>query len=651
MKLVVDIETNRLVNPDKIWCIVAKEIESGTCHRFRNVSEDDGVKQEFISLVRESSLIIGHNLCGFDLPVCRDILNLEIPGVHRLLDTLIISRLVDYPRDGHSVEDYGLEFGFEKIKFDDWTKWSQEMEDYCLRDVEITEKIYKKYLKYINNPDHRQAIELEHKFQFIVNDMEKKGFGFDIPKAEKLLSQVKNKLEELDEEIKEQFPPRLKLIREITPKETKYGTISLSSIPKLLRNSMSEFSIGASFSYCTWVPFNPSSPKQVVTILNEAGWKPEDKTKTHILTEREYNKLSRMRKRPKELDLKLKELYNDLQRLGIYGWKINEKNLSTLPPSAPPAARTLALRILYESRRRTLTEWLSLVDPKTSRIYGKFQSIGAWTHRMSHQKPNLANITNEYDTQGKVKLLGKELRQCWRAPKGRLLCGVDAEGIQLRIFGHYINDPEFIEALVKGKKDDKTDPHSLNQRILGNVCKSRAAAKRFIYALLLGAGLGKLSEILECDQSQTQEALDRLLTRYSGWATLKEEVFPKDAKRGWFTGLDGRKISIPSDTESGRRHLAMSGYLQSGEAIVVKTAATIADPEIKKLDSFIVDLIHDEAQNETPNNMEVALEVAQIWDKAIVKAGEIYGLRCPMAGSYQNDHGDYSIGINWYQTH
>jgi len=651
MKLVVDIETNRLVNPDKIWCIVAKEIESGTCHRFRNVSEDDGVKQEFISLVRESSLIIGHNLCGFDLPVCRDILNLEIPGVHRLLDTLIISRLVDYPRDGHSVEDYGLEFGFEKIKFDDWTKWSQEMEDYCLRDVEITEKIYKKYLKYINNPDHRQAIELEHKFQFIVNDMEKKGFGFDIPKAEKLLSQVKSKLEELDEEIKEQFPPRLKLIREITPKETKYGTISLSSIPKLLRNSMSEFSIGASFSYCTWVPFNPSSPKQVVTILNEAGWKPEDKTKTHILTEREYNKLSRMRKRPKELDLKLKELYNDLQRLGIYGWKINEKNLSTLPPSAPPAARTLALRILYESRRRTLTEWLSLVDPKTSRIYGKFQSIGAWTHRMSHQKPNLANITNEYDTQGKVKLLGKELRQCWRAPKGRLLCGVDAEGIQLRIFGHYINDPEFIEALVKGKKDDKTDPHSLNQRILGNVCKSRAAAKRFIYALLLGAGLGKLSEILECDQSQTQEALDRLLTRYSGWATLKEEVFPKDAKRGWFTGLDGRKISIPSDTESGRRHLAMSGYLQSGEAIVVKTAATIADPEIKKLDSFIVDLIHDEAQNETPNNMEVALEVAQIWDKAIVKAGEIYGLRCPMAGSYQNDHGDYSIGINWYQTH
>ena len=97
--------------------------------------------------------------------------------------------------------------------------------------------------------------------------------------------------------------------------------------------------------------------------------------------------------------------------------------------------------------------------------------IGAWTGRMAHQTPNTANIPNDLDTQGKKKLLGKEMRSLWRAPRYRLFVGVDAEGIQLRVFAHYIDDPEFTEALVKGKKDDKTDPHSLNQRILGGVCK------------------------------------------------------------------------------------------------------------------------------------------------------------------------------------
>ena len=83
----------------------------------------------------------------------------------------------------------------------------------------------------------------------------------------------------------------------------------------------------------------------------------------------------------------------------------------------------------------------------------------------------LQNIPNEFDTQGNKKLFGKEMQALWTAPRNRLLVGVDAEGIQLRIFAHLINEPEFTEALVNGKKEDKSDPHSLNQRILGDACK------------------------------------------------------------------------------------------------------------------------------------------------------------------------------------
>ena len=646
LKIVIDIEANGLVNPDRIWVIVCKDIANNQYHIFRNLQEEDE-RLRFASFASAVQCWIGHNLLGYDLLHIRRLLDVEIETA-KVVDTLVLSRLIDYPRSGHSIESYGEEFRLEKIHFDDFSKYSTDMETYCIRDVDITHRVYNKYLGYISKPEHHRSIRLEHEFELVCNQLHSNGFAFNTKKAEELLGKVTGELEVLDKDILEAFRPRLKLIREVTPKETKYGTISLSSIPKALRADIADMSVGAPFSYCTWSEFNPSSHSQIIKVLNEAGWSPVDKTKTHIDTEREVNKLKHKRVSER---LTLEELQAKLRILQRTGWKVNENNLDTLPKDAPNGARLLARRILLEARRRTLTEWLELVDTD-NRIHGKFYGIGAWTHRMAHQQPNTANIPNEFDTAGKKKPYGKELRALWCAPKNRLLVGVDAEGIQLRIFAHYIDDPEFTDALVKGRKDDKTDPHSLNQRILGDACKSRAAAKRFIYALLLGAGLGKLTEILGCSTAETEQALDRLLTRYSGWAYLKEQVFPLDARRGWFIGLDGRRIRIPGETEGGRKHLAMSGYLQNGEAVVMKSATLKWWQKLEDYDARLVNFVHDEWQVECPNNLSTALEIAHLMSSSLAQTGEDLGLKCPLAGSYWNDDlKDYTIDTNWSKTH
>lgn len=650
MKVVFDIEANGLRNPTEIWVVVCKDVQ--TCHQyiFRNLTSDAEECARFANFVMGVDQWIGHNILGYDLPVIQKLLGISIP-VEKTLDTLILSKMIDYPREKHSIEHYGEEFSLPKGDISDFSKYSQSMEDYCIRDVDICHRIYSKYHSYINKSEHQRSIALEHEFQLVVNKLHDVGFALDTKKATKLLESVTAELAVLDKDILEAFPPRLKLIREITPKETKYGTINLSSIPKGLRDNIHEYSIGAAFSYCRMETFNPASHKQIVTVLNAAGWKPEDKTDTHKDTERRINQIRRMRNRAEEFDLELKSCEDALSRLAIYGWKVNENNLSTLPKSAPPAASLLSKRILHEARRRTLTEWLNLVQ-SDGRVHGEFQALGAWTHRMSHQRPNMANITNEFDLLGNVRFMGKELRQCWVAPKNRLLVGCDAEGIQLRIFAHYIDDEEFTYSLEKGKKSDKTDPHSLNQSILGNVCKSRAAAKRFIFALLLGARLGKLGEILACNGSAAEQALERLLIRYTGFARLKSEVIPADAKRGWFRGIDGRRVRILGDTEGSRRHLAMSGYLQNGEAVVIKTAGVMASPQLVEYDSFLVDIIHDEFQIEVPNDFAIAKKVGEIFNDCIARAGVSLNLRCALAGSiYNDDHKDYTIGRNWYETH
>lgn len=658
MKVVIDIEGDSL-NPTQIWVIVCKNIDTGEYHIFRNPGDnDDGAAHRFHQFAGMVDHWIGHNILGFDMPVLSRLLGIQY-SPDNCTDTLIISKLVDYSRKKHgtkkgphSLEDYGLEFGTEKGSFNDWSKYSEDLEKYCCRDVDIAHRIYAKYLRVIVGEEWQPAIRLEHSFQHCVNSLTRNGFAFDRLNAVKLLDKITGELGVLDGEILRAFPPREVLIREFTPRATKFGTISKQSVPKPLWDDISSYEVGRTYSLTRWEEFNPASHPQLIRVLAEAGWQPVNKTDTHKDTERELNKLKFGRRHKTEADLAAeKALEEKLEKLKISGWSIDEENLATLPISAPQGARLLAKRTLLESRRRSLVEWLGLVKDD-GRIHGEFQGIGAWTHRMSHQKPNTANIPTEFEMDGTKKIYGAELRKLWIAPKKRLLVGVDAEGIQLRIFAHYIDDKDFTNALVNGRKSDKTDPHSFNQKVLGDLCKTRQAAKRFVFALLLGAGMGKLAQILECSVAGAEEALDRLLDRYEGFARLKQTSIPTDAERGYFVGLDGRKVRIPGDTASYRRHLCMSGYLQNGEAVVMKKACLKWEHKLKDFKSILVDFVHDEWQTETPNNMEIALQVAKMQASSLKEVGDELKLKCPLAGSYWNDdHNDYTVGTNWLHTH
>jgi DNA polymerase-1 len=239
------------------------------------------------------------------------------------------------------------------------------------------------------------------------------------------------------------------------------------------------------------------------------------------------------------------------------------------------------------------------------------------------------------------------MRQLWGAAPGRTLVGVDATGIQLRILAHYINDEKFTKEVISG------DVHSLNKQSLGEVCKDREVAKTFIYAWLLGAGVGKISEILSCSRGAAVEALDKFTNAYTGLKKLKEEIIPRDAARGYFVGLDGRLVKIWGDEESERRHLAMSGYLQNGEKCVMAIACILWNEKLTQemVPYRQVDLVHDEFQTETINDLETALHIAEVQAQAIRDAGTLLNLNCPMDGSYKTKKGTYTIGQNWLITH
>lgn len=643
MILLFDIETE-LVPPEghqgiqTIWCIVAKEL-GGKPKVFADVYIYEGWSgylRDFKALVQQADYLIAHNGLAFDVPVVNRLLDAEIDE-QKVIDTFVVSRLVNYTRfKGHGLEEIGGTLGVPKSKFNDFSALSQEMIDYCVQDVEVTEAVYKMYEKYIWSEDWAKAMRIEHDMVLINEDMSSNGFKFNKERAEELLASIKLKMQKLEAIFQDVWPPWLEEVNRVQYRVKKDGEL-YTTTQNALDNYPHTKMEGTDLVCYDYRSFNPGSTKDRIEKLWEAGWQPYDKSKTHIKFARaEVGEMWGAKRLTPELFKEKKEYFE------FYGWTVSEENLRTLPDSAPEGAKMLAEWLTLEGRRSSLEEWLGCVR-EDGRIHGKFWHIGAWTHRMSHSNPNQANISspfkgeprnaveevkNEYDA---------ELRALWCTDK--VLVGTDAAGIQLRILAHYMKSEEYRDAILSGRSEDKTDIHNLNMRALGEVCRDRDTAKTFIYAFLLGAGIAKVASILGCTQPKARQAVNNFLEALPGLKKLKYGRIKRDARRGFFEGLDGRKVLCNSE------HLMLAGYLQNGEAVATKMwiREWIKLAKEKGLWFRLVDYVHDEVQVEVETE-EDGLHLIEVQQEAIERVSAELNLFCPLAV-------EGAVGYDWSQTH
>ena len=634
-RIVVDIETDGLSNPTRVWCVACEDVDTGRVWTFDGQSPAHVAQLQ--SLLDEADAVIGHNLIDYDLRWLRKLLKIRVP-LKKVVDTLVLSRLYHQEMEGgHSLQAWGERLKYPKLDWEDFSKYDERMLAYCVNDVGLTKRVYQFLTAKMPQDTWKAAIEVEH---FIAHQcvlMNENGFPFDMTKAKRLYEEVLAQTTDLDAQLDKAFPPKSKFVRVVTPKLTAFGTISKQGIHNWYDgDDYTIFQEGCSFSLVEWVPFKPTSPKQIVERLNEAGWRPIERTKTYLDAQRQRDVVK-------------------LKKLEKTAWKVNEANLATLPPEAPEASRLLVKRLLLASRLSTLNSWFESYDDKTKSIHGTFNGIGTWTHRMSHIKPNLGNIAAKksikYKTPELRKLaetLGGEMRSLWtcypvesQLYKTSWMVGTDADGIQLRILAHYMDDPGFTEALVRGDSKLGTDAHTLNQRALGvDVCKTRDTAKTFIYAWLLGAGIPKIADILGCDTRTAEEAVKRFIEKYPGLKRLKQVIIPADAKRGYFVGLDGRKV--PCDSE----HLMLAGYLQNGEACIMKHASKIwiGEAKAKRFNYILRNFVHDEWQTSVVGTKSTAENLGKIQASSIEQVGVLLNLKCPLKGNYK-------VGKDWLGTH
>ena len=605
---VFDIETNALKIDDitKIHCCVV-----GTSSGETVLHTDP---EEWLPILENTEVLVGHNIIQYDIPAIQKLYP-DFKPKGRIIDTLICSRMfwpdildIDFKKKWetmpvqlygrHSLEAYGHRMKKHKKHADleDFSKLTKELSERCVCDVEVTATLWRRLQPKVDaNPD---AIDLEMRFATLISKQERSGFAFDVKGALELEATIVEKLNTLDERLRQRFPFIDGGL--FTPKRDNQNRGYIASSP------MSRLT-----------PLNPNSRDHIAWVLkNHLKWNAEIFTETG---------------KP----------------------KIDEKILKEIP-GAEDFVSFLTLQKRLSQLSTGKGAWLKLVG-KDNRIHGSVITVGCATMRCSHVNPNMAQVPavrSALGTECRALFGPNVLSTFTQVPKGRLskagACpkqvGVDLSGIEARCLAHYLqplDNGKFARAVIEG------DIHSANQRAAG--LPTRDMAKTFLYALIYGAGSERIGAIVSKKGSTQNQRRSRgtMLKRkyYKALPALEEltkAVTTKAESEGIVKAIDGRPIKIRSP------HSALNFLLQSAGAIISKAWYVICYEQLTKAGykygkdwSFLAH-VHDEIQFAT--KASIAEDVARIATASSKIAGDRLRMRIAIES-------EYKIGSNWAECH
>ena len=427
MALIFDLETDGLLDTvSKIHCLVIKDTDTDEVFTYRSGFPYE--LEEGIDHLLSGSLVVGHNIIKYDIPVIEKLYKVSFDHA-KVFDTLVATRVIwaairetDSLRiqkgilpgklfGSHSLAAWGYRMKNYKGDYDGgWEKFTQEMLDYCVQDVQVTADLYSRILK---KNYSAQCLELEHKLAWLMAKQERNGFHFDTVSAAKLYAKLVSRRSEIEADLIATFGEwQVRLPDFIPARDNKTkGYIKGVPVPR----------------YKT-VMFNPSSRDHIADRLQKLyGWKPQELTEGG---------------KP----------------------KIDEVVLSKL--SYEPCA-ALSEYLMVQKRISQLAEgdqaWMKC--EKQGKIHGSINTNGAVTGRATHSYPNISQVPSSGSP------YGHDCRGLFTVPNGWTLVGADASGLELRCLAHFMAEwdgGKYADILLSG------DIHTENQKAAGLETRNQA---------------------------------------------------------------------------------------------------------------------------------------------------------------------------------
>src|SRR5271166_336233 len=276
-RILFDLEGNGfLPEISRVHCVACVDVDTEE----RRVFGPEKIRDALDYLA--GNVLIAHNGLGYDFPVLEKLYGFKLPP-ERQLDTLVLARLI-HPdvadkdkrlnlkrqKAGeelmgaetakHSLRAWGKRLRIPKADFDGpWDGWTQQMQDYCVQDVEATLKLW----RYLDVDRYSQdAVELEHDVARLCHRITAAGWPFDEKEAGMLQERLTERKAALETTLIAEFKGWEKV--EIF-------------VPKV-NNKARGYQKGVPVEKKTFTTFAPSNRNHIVRALQDRGWVPEEFT-------------------------------------------------------------------------------------------------------------------------------------------------------------------------------------------------------------------------------------------------------------------------------------------------------------------------------------------------------------------------------------
>ena len=255
-----------------------------------------------------------------------------------------------------------------------------------------------------------------------------------------------------------------------------------------------------------------------------------------------------------------------------------------------------------------------LIDPETGRIHTTFNQVSTTTGRLSSTNPNLQNIPIRSE-------VGRPVRSCFVAGRGRRLLSCDYNQVELRVLAHVAREDVLREIFASGEDvhaETAAEVLTIEREEVGPA--ERSKAKMVNYGIAYGLSAWGLADRLQISREEAAVYIARYFDRFPAVKAFIDETIAGAEKRGYVITLMGRRRNIPElrSSQPQRRllgeRLAVNTVIQGTAADIIKVAMVRSHRALAEagLETELVLQIHDELLFEGPTaEIEAAAEIAE----------------------------------------
>lgn len=693
---VFDLETDNLYPfVNKIWygCFISldgkRELE--IFPEKWGKRETTRVLKEWHSSFGEKPLVVTHNGLGFDHWVLWKLLGIPFRlgkngsdwfGTNpvQFVDTYVMSMYLDPDRKGpipqvergkkrpgpHSVASYGCQFGLPKLDSPEFSEYSEEMRVYGMRDTKIQLRIFNYLLSKYYETYPNYTVEFHPSFKrmqkdyYLYSAQSFTGIKFDVEAAQRLLAEVTQEMQAIEEEILPQLPKRgLKKGEEDEYRMPKNPWIGSGDFSYYMKNFIEKHNAeiidrkhikiyGETVAVESQkliehtVPMELKDGVEIKQWLMSEGWEP---------TMWNYKK-----------DPQTKKIIRDSTGEPIPTTpKINDgaticSNLMEMGEEAGTIASRIAKWFSLRNRQGVVSGWLA--HPRLQWDGRLPASISGYTYtgRVKHQV-----ITNIPSADPKVTK-GAEMRSLFIVDEDMMYGSADASSLENRTLADWTykhDNGEFAKRVLEGDSHSENAKYAFFVEELKDVDihapdfdkdsdlfkPYRKRSKNGGYALPYGCSEEKLAKVLWLPPERAKAAFEGYWNLNWGLRDFRDEV------TNYWKGEGGKKHILAKDGQvifTRSKHSLVNSAGQSSGALVIAYAFCFLD---NKLGNLVLDNLgrpyynykgkvvkrvaafHDQGDFEL--SPEIADEVCAMFVKCMTKAGQYLNMSLPIVGEYK----------------